>query len=208
MAQQTIDLGAAPNDRTGDALRDAYDKCNLNFTELYAILPTPLSKLTQSGASSGQYPSWNGAAWVPATLPVATNKDRADFCFYDATANVSSSVLLADNGLPAPDPTDYAVYRCNFNPTNFALVLWAVTGENSGGTFGWALQYSLDAAAWTSVSSSTLNVDNKSSEFVQISGSITVTGYVSVVYFRLIYINTTGNDRAYAVKAFTISVWD
>lgn len=35
MAQQTIDIGAAPNDGTGDPLRDAFDKANDNFTELY-----------------------------------------------------------------------------------------------------------------------------------------------------------------------------
>lgn len=35
MAQQTIGIGAAPNDGTGDPIRDAFDKCNDNFTELY-----------------------------------------------------------------------------------------------------------------------------------------------------------------------------
>lgn len=35
MAQQTINLGAAPNDGTGDDLRTAGDKINDNFTELY-----------------------------------------------------------------------------------------------------------------------------------------------------------------------------
>lgn len=36
MPQQIINIGAAPNDDMGDPLRDAYDKCNQNFTELYA----------------------------------------------------------------------------------------------------------------------------------------------------------------------------
>lgn len=35
MAQQTINIGAAPNDGTGDPLRNAFDKINDNFTELY-----------------------------------------------------------------------------------------------------------------------------------------------------------------------------
>lgn len=38
MAQQTIDIGSAPNDGTGDPIRDAFDKCNDNFTELYTGL--------------------------------------------------------------------------------------------------------------------------------------------------------------------------
>ena len=35
MAQQTIDIGTAANDRTGDTWRDAMDKANDNFTELF-----------------------------------------------------------------------------------------------------------------------------------------------------------------------------
>jgi hypothetical protein len=37
MAQQTINIGAAANDHTGDPIRDAFDKCNDNFTELYGV---------------------------------------------------------------------------------------------------------------------------------------------------------------------------
>lgn len=35
MAKQTIGIGVTANDGTGDALRDAFDKTNDNFTELY-----------------------------------------------------------------------------------------------------------------------------------------------------------------------------
>ena len=35
MAKQTINIGTAANDRTGDALRTAFTKVNANFTELY-----------------------------------------------------------------------------------------------------------------------------------------------------------------------------
>jgi hypothetical protein len=36
MAQQIINIGTTANDGTGDPLRTAFDKCNDNFTELYA----------------------------------------------------------------------------------------------------------------------------------------------------------------------------
>lgn len=36
MAQQSIGIGAAPDDGTGDTLRAGFGKCNDNFTELYA----------------------------------------------------------------------------------------------------------------------------------------------------------------------------
>lgn len=35
MAKQVINIGAAPNDASGDPLRTAFDKSNQNFTELY-----------------------------------------------------------------------------------------------------------------------------------------------------------------------------
>ena len=37
MAQQIINIGAAPNDGTGDPLRTAFDKVNDNFTEAYSF---------------------------------------------------------------------------------------------------------------------------------------------------------------------------
>ena len=46
MAKQVINIGTVANDNTGDPLRDAYNKCNANFTELYnGIMPvsTPAS---------------------------------------------------------------------------------------------------------------------------------------------------------------------
>lgn len=38
MAYQPVDIGAAPNDGTGDPIRDAFDKVNDNFVEVYAGL--------------------------------------------------------------------------------------------------------------------------------------------------------------------------
>ena len=35
MAKEIIDIGTTANDGTGDQLREAFNKTNLNFTELY-----------------------------------------------------------------------------------------------------------------------------------------------------------------------------
>ena len=35
MAKQTINIGAVPNDGTGDPVRTAFTKANDNFTECY-----------------------------------------------------------------------------------------------------------------------------------------------------------------------------
>lgn len=54
MAQQIINVGASPNDGTGDTLRDSQVKANQNFTELYASVgggaTTPnLQQVTDQG---------------------------------------------------------------------------------------------------------------------------------------------------------------
>jgi hypothetical protein len=43
MAKQTIDIGTAPNDGTGDTLRISFGKINDNFTETYEGLATYIS---------------------------------------------------------------------------------------------------------------------------------------------------------------------
>lgn len=46
MAQQSINVGTAPNDGLGDPIRTAYQKCNNNFNELYGrvqlVVPTTM----------------------------------------------------------------------------------------------------------------------------------------------------------------------
>ena len=50
MAKQTIGIGSAANDGTGDPLRSAFDKINDNFSEIYTELGgSSLSSLSLSG---------------------------------------------------------------------------------------------------------------------------------------------------------------
>lgn len=74
MAQQTINIGTAANDGTGDPLRDAFDKANDNFTELYAGQGAGVS--TQSGTSytavladAGGYIQFTNGSSVTFTIP-------------------------------------------------------------------------------------------------------------------------------------------
>lgn len=57
MAQQVINVGAAPNDGTGDPLRTAYQKCNTNFSELYsrAQITPPTTSVGSIGDAAGMY---------------------------------------------------------------------------------------------------------------------------------------------------------
>jgi len=38
MAKQTVNVGVTPNDGTGDCIRDAFDKVNDNFSEVYGVV--------------------------------------------------------------------------------------------------------------------------------------------------------------------------
>jgi hypothetical protein len=51
LTQQIINIGAAPGDGSGDPLRVAFSKINLNFTELY----NSIDQLIASGANGNDY---------------------------------------------------------------------------------------------------------------------------------------------------------
>ena len=64
MAQPPLNIGTVANDGTGDPLRDAFDKANDNFTELYGlgtgggefmipIMAAAMTSRTTSGAAAG-----------------------------------------------------------------------------------------------------------------------------------------------------------
>jgi len=66
MTQQTINIGSFANDGTGDSLRAAFNKVNLNFTELYGIgdvetitkVSPPTHSYGQAGDTAGMI-SWD-----------------------------------------------------------------------------------------------------------------------------------------------------
>ena len=80
MAKQTINIGAVPNDGTGDPLRDAFDKCNDNFNELYSKqirrnLQTGLTYgVVSSDADDGITVVRQNAAANTITLPLNSNQ--------------------------------------------------------------------------------------------------------------------------------------
>jgi hypothetical protein len=54
MAKQTINVGINANDSRGDPLRTAFTKINENFDEVYDIIPTDISELTDTEGLLGQ----------------------------------------------------------------------------------------------------------------------------------------------------------
>lgn len=63
MAQEFVNLGGQPNDGTGDSIRDAFDKVNKNFNEVYAdvaVIQDFIGSNTNITAAVGQIQGFGG----------------------------------------------------------------------------------------------------------------------------------------------------
>jgi len=87
MAQQTINVGAAPNDGTGDPARTAFTKCNANFTELYTA---DTAFLTTSVAATSYQP-------LDADLTAIAALTGTNTIYYRSAANTWSTVTIGAN---------------------------------------------------------------------------------------------------------------
>lgn len=85
MSQEIINLGAAPNDGTGDDLRTGGEKINSNFTELYELLPAALEAAT---VFAHPFQAWADLLAVAADMP----------------DGLKAEVSAADPGTHADDP--------------------------------------------------------------------------------------------------------
>lgn len=107
MAKQTINIGTAANDGTGDPLRSAFTKVNSNFTELYEhdannVLPGQTGNsgkyLTTDGTSTswatifdGTYSSLTGKPTIPADISELT--DTTNLLAHVNLSSISSSII-------------------------------------------------------------------------------------------------------------------
>ena len=82
MAQQIINVGAAPNDGQGDPIRSAYIKCNNNFGELYSRVQVtpPTSSVGTTGDVAGM---------------IAYDDTYFYYCYqnYDGSSNIWNRIL-------------------------------------------------------------------------------------------------------------------
>ena len=86
MAQEIIDIGQIPNDKTGDPIRDAMDKVNKNFTELYntAVIATSLTV--------GNTTSPANVFVTPGNINVG---NTSSYSYINSTAVVTNSVTAS-----------------------------------------------------------------------------------------------------------------
>jgi hypothetical protein len=101
MAKQTINIGTTPNDGTGDALRNAFDKTNSNFTELYDGKQNTLT-LTTTGTSGAStlvgstlnVPQYSGGSGLVGIQNIYNNFPAASSGI-DASINASVGTNLS-----------------------------------------------------------------------------------------------------------------
>ena len=148
MAKQTINIGASANDGTGDPLRNAFDKVNDNFNEIYFGAGSG-SSITNFFDSNGNLDLVGKPHKISflysqyADLPAASTYHGAVAHTHDTGslyyAHGSWRRLLADNSLnditSYTDPLSKHVYLANITNTETADY---VLKTNADGTYTWA----------------------------------------------------------------------
>ena len=89
MTQQVINIGAAPDDHTGDPIRTSFNKVNQNFTELYSGGSIVAGTTPTTGFTAGQIVTSDGSktqavgrsaatAWGDASHPMFMSSQNGD----------------------------------------------------------------------------------------------------------------------------------
>ena len=95
MAKQVIGIGTTANDGTGDSIRDAFDKCNDNFTELYTDDAGDVGSITATAPIERD--SATGAVTISlADAGISTAKITDDAVTADKLANSINTEIAAN----------------------------------------------------------------------------------------------------------------
>lgn len=104
MAKQIINVGEEANDGTGDPIRTAWQKANLNFTELYTnINALTLLDLGISDGTAGQALTTDGSG----SFTFTTISSGGDYANTDVDSHLNTS-SAANNTVLSWNGTDYA----------------------------------------------------------------------------------------------------
>jgi hypothetical protein len=104
MAKQVINIGTTANDGTGDPLRDAFDKANDNFTELYdadAALGTAAAEDVGYFATAAQGAKADGALLVDGSVNMTGDIVMAEQADHGSTPGAGYGYLWTKNTAPS-----------------------------------------------------------------------------------------------------------
>ena len=97
MAKQTIGLGSAANDNTGDTLRAGGDKVNDNFSEIYTALGNGSNlTVTLANPAVNQVLRYNGSTFIPSDYTQLTS--ALDVNSNSIISSSNGNISLAPNG--------------------------------------------------------------------------------------------------------------
>jgi hypothetical protein len=132
MAQQTINIGAAPNDNTGDPLRTAFNKANSNFTELYNLTRTQRSVTSAiTVVATDQIINCNITGATSVTLPLASSRAGQPLTFKDVGGKFALNPLTINR--TSPDTIE-GLTSLTLSNNYAAVTLWPC---NDGVNAGW-----------------------------------------------------------------------
>jgi hypothetical protein len=89
MSQQIVNVGAVPNDGSGDTLRDAMVKINSNFSELYNTPTRLINSSSGSTSVTDRYVGVNYAGTVAVALHTPTSNGQ-QITIKDESGNCSN----------------------------------------------------------------------------------------------------------------------
>ena len=97
MAKQTLGLGSAANDNTGDTLRVGGDKINDNFNEIYTALGNGSTlQVDTTNPATGQVLRYNGATFLPSDYTTLTS--ALDVSGNSIISSSNGNITVAPNG--------------------------------------------------------------------------------------------------------------
>lgn len=121
MTQEIINIGALPNDGTGDPLRVAYAKINNNFSTLFAT-----ATATSEAITVGNLP--DQVIWeVPVT---DFNQGQFQILSGNSTTNDSQSIMISAHLTLDSSNIKWTGYATTFNGNAVATYDMVITGGN------------------------------------------------------------------------------
>ena len=97
MAKQTLGLGAAANDNTGDTLRTGGDKINDNFNELYSAIGNGSTlQVSVTNPAVGHVLRYNGSSFAPSDYSLLTS--ALDVNGNSIISSSNGNIAVAPNG--------------------------------------------------------------------------------------------------------------
>ncbi len=171
-----------------------------------------LGNPTGSSANVSEIPLGAGLGFSGGALVNTQSKFRADFQF--CRGDAASSLYLPASSItdnvywPFIEETIFTAFQTQFVPTNYQLTLTLVNDQTQpiATPVGLTLQYSTNFSTWSDVA----NWDVRGAAgYRNTSGSITIGGSPSAVYYRLKRYNPSEDSSiSFNALGLTLSLWN